>query len=68
MDVKVEDLKIGDRVDLTTCPYLKDDPSAEFEWAVVAGVKKETSTCIMVMYEDIDWVCYPIGTILRIRD
>jgi hypothetical protein len=67
-NVRVENLKPGDRVDLLSCPYLKDYPSAEFEWAVVDGVVQETDDCIRIMYEDIDWVGYPIGTILRVRD
>lgn len=60
--VKVEDLRCGDRVDLASCPYLYNHPSAEFEWAIVDGVVKETPDCIRVMYLDIDWVGYPIGT------
>ena len=66
--VNVENLKPEDRVDLLSCPYLRDSPSADFEWAVVAGIVKETDKCIRVMYESIDWVGYPIGTMLMVRD
>lgn len=66
-NVRVENLKPGDRVDLTSCPYLKDDPSAEFEWAVVDAVVRETNDCIVVTYESLDEVGYPIGTMLKVR-
>jgi hypothetical protein len=66
--VKVEDLKDGDRVDLLSCPYLHNIPLANYEYAVVDGVVKETSDCIRVMYFDLDWVGYPVGTLLEVRD
>jgi hypothetical protein len=58
---KVEDLQVGDKVDLTSCPYLSKHPTAEFELAVVEDVAHETD-CIAVSYEGIDQIGYPVGT------
>ena len=63
---KVEDLVIGDRVDLQSCPYLKDHPFAEFEYAQVAYFNDEGSA-IVIGYDGIDHVGYPKGTILMSR-
>lgn len=65
---RVTNLRPGDRVDLTSCPYMNDHPSAEFEWAVVGKVVWETPECIVVSYDDIDDVGYPIDTILKVRE
>jgi len=67
-NVRVENLHPGDRVDLLSCPYLKTDPSAEFEWAVVDAVIRETDNCVVVIYDSLDEVGYPVGTVLKVRD
>lgn len=64
--IKVEDIKEGMKVDLESCPYLKNYPSAEFEYASVALVKRETSDCVVIGYEGVDHVGYPTGTVLTV--
>lgn len=54
-------------VDLESCPYLRAFPSAEFEYATVASIDRETKDCIAVGYEGIDVVGYKIGTTLMVR-
>lgn len=67
MKVKVEDIKVDDRVDLKSCPYLHDHSSAEYEYAIVSAIEKETPECIAISYEGIDTIGYPIGTELEVR-
>ena len=67
MKVKVENLKVDDRVDLASCPYLKGHASAPFEYAVVEAVEQETPGCVAVSYEGIDTVGYPTGTEVEVR-
>lgn len=62
----VETIVVGDRVDLQSCPYLKDHPSAEFEYAQVTYVSDEGSA-IVIGYDGIDHVGYPKGTNLLVR-
>ena len=57
---KVTAIKEGDRVDLSSCPYLKSHPSAEYEYAEVTEVERETPDCIVIYYEGIDGIGYPI--------
>ena len=64
--VRVQELKEGDRVDLSTCPYLNEHPSAEWEYATVAMVEQETPTTTVIGYEGIDHVGYPLDTRLTI--
>jgi hypothetical protein len=64
---KVEALVVGNRVDLASCPYLKGHPSAPHEFAYVAHVAKETDGTIVIGYEGIDHVGYPVGTELLVR-
>ena len=65
---KVEDLVIGDKVDLETCPYLKGHPTAEYEYADVASVDLSTRGHVVICYEGIDAVDYPVGLVLGVRD
>jgi hypothetical protein len=65
--IKVEHIKEEMRVDLESCPYLSDHPSAPYEYATVDYVKRETADCIAISYEGIDVVGYPLGTVLQIR-
>ena len=64
---KVEDLAVGNRVDLTSCPYLKNHSSAECEYALVALVERETPNCVVIGYEGIDHIGYQVGTVLQVR-
>lgn len=64
---KVEHLVLWDFVDLESCPYLKSHPSATMEYAVVAYVDRETEDCLVIGYEGIDHVGYPVGTELQVR-
>ena len=68
IEVKVEDLQVGDRVDLESCPFLKNHPTAEFEYAEVTSIRVEQTDCIAVMYEGIDEIGYEPKTVLRIRN
>jgi hypothetical protein len=63
----VSDLQVGDYVDLASCPYLKGHTSAQFEYAQVAHVEKETPTCRVIGYDGIDHIGYPVGTILQVH-
>ncbi len=56
--VKAKNLKEGDRVDLKSCPYLKNHPSAEYELAIVEEVERETDGCVAIYYSDINAVGY----------
>lgn len=64
---KVEELTVGDRVDLASCPYLKNHPTAEHEYARVSYLERETEHCFVVGYEGIDHIGYPVGTIVQVR-
>ena len=63
----VEDLKIGSLVDLASCPFLKNHPSADMQYAEVAHVGREGNGCVVIGYEGIDHVGYAAGTVLTIR-
>ena len=60
------ELREGDLVDLSTCLYLNDHPTAEFEFATVAMVQQETPATTVVGYEGIDHVGYPTDRVLSI--
>lgn len=64
--VPVETLQPGMLVDLESCPYLRTYPSAPYEFATVAAVERETADCVLVSYEGIDSVGYPVGTKLEV--
>lgn len=64
---KVEELVVGNLVDLESCPFLKEHPSAKSEFAVVVHTERETDDCVVIGYEGIDQVGYPVGTTLRVR-
>lgn len=63
---RVEDLVVGDLVDLQTCPYLKDRPIAQDVYGEVAYTERETADCVVIGYEGIDHVGYPAGTVLKV--
>ena len=54
-------------VDLESCPYLKEEPMAPFEYVEVCSVDRETSECVAIGYEGY-WVGYPVDTVLLVRD
>lgn len=39
---KVEDIKAGNRVDLTSCPFLSGHPTADDYFAVVETVERDS--------------------------
>jgi len=47
----VQQLAPGNLVDLSSCPFLKNHPSAESEYALVVDVERETEECVAVTYE-----------------
>lgn len=65
--VTVSSLRPGDRVDLSSCPYLHDHASAPYEYAEVVSVEQESPDCIAVGYESIDVVGYDPNVELRVR-
>lgn len=65
--VAVENIKIGDRIDLASCPFLKNHPTADFQYAEVAHVQHETDNCVVVGYEGIDHIGYATGTTLQVK-
>lgn len=68
IEKSVTSIRVGMRVDLESCPYLKDEPSAAFEWATVNYAFRETEDCFGIGYDGIDAVGYPIDTRLIIRN
>lgn len=52
MKREVKDLKPGDKVDLSKCPYLNREPLAKFELGVVDEIEVETADCIRVDYRN----------------
>jgi hypothetical protein len=64
---KAKDIKVGDKVDLASCPYLKKHPSAEFEYAEVVEVEHETPTVVAISYNGIDTVGYDVNQILVVK-
>lgn len=65
-EIAVEDVREGDLVDLESCPYLSDDPTAEFELATVVEVVRETSTIVFIGYDVGRSAGYEVGTRLRV--
>lgn len=65
-ELAVENLQVGDKVDLNSCPFLKERASADFEYAVVESVERETPACVAVSYQDHGVVGYPIGCKLKV--
>ncbi|QMI49821.1 hypothetical protein [Burkholderia sp. MBR-1] len=65
-ELAVEKLQVGDKVDLSSCPFLKERASADFEYAVVESVERETPECVAVSYQDHGVVGYPIGCKLKV--
>lgn len=63
----VEHLAVGNRIDLLSCPFLKNHAMAKEEYGIVVHVDHETPECVVVGYEGIDQVGYPAGTILQVR-
>ena len=64
--INVAQLQVGHLVDLASCPFLNQHPSADFEYAQVAYVEREATGCMVVGYEGIDHVGYPVSTTLDV--
>lgn len=67
---KVEELVVGNRVDLESCPYLNKHSSAASEFAYVAHTDNNIDGhpgVVVIGYEGIDHVGYPVGTELQVR-
>ena len=65
-ELGVENLRAGDKVDLNSCPFLKESASVDFEFAVVESVERETAGCVVVSYDDHAVVGYPVGCKLKV--
>ena len=72
---KVEDLEIGDMVDLSTCPYMKENPMAEFEYARVLYKEVEhylhdenKIESVLICYDGLDNVSYQAGIELGFKE
>lgn len=63
---RVTDLQLDDLVDLSSCPFLKKHPSAQFEYGQVVHIERETDACIVIGYEGIDHIGYPVETELLV--
>lgn len=63
--VRVQNVRIGDAIDLESCPYLRNEPIAPYEYGRVERFEIETPDCVVIGYEGIDEVGYPINTVLR---
>lgn len=64
---KVEDLVLGNRVDLKSCPFLNNHPIAESEYAVVTYIERAMPGCVVIGYEGIDHVGDQLGTSVQVR-
>lgn len=51
MKVAVKDLKLGDTVNIESCPYLYRHEAAPYELFTVSEIVKETKGCICVYYD-----------------
>lgn len=64
---RVSDLAINDMVDLTSCPYLRNHAMAGMVYGVVAHKEIEDDKTVVIGYEGIDHVGYPMGTVLSVK-
>ena len=62
----VSDLAINDMVDLTSCPYLRNQTMAGMLYGVVAHKEIEDDKTVVIGYEGIDHIGYPKGTVLYV--
>lgn len=63
---RVGDLAINDRVDLASCPYLRNSPIAAKIYGVVTHKDHETQETVVIGYEGIDHIGYPKDTVLTV--
>jgi len=66
--VPITSIRVGMRVDLESCPYLKNHPSASSEWAVVSYASRETANCFAIDYDGIDIIGYDPSITIVIRN
>jgi hypothetical protein len=65
---RVDTLKTGDKVDLDSCPFLHDEPAAEFEYAVVGEIRPE-GPVLVVDYDNLGLCCaYHPEQLLEVAD
>ena len=65
--VKVEDLKEGDMVDLELHPWFADDEESKYMYGIVLEVTPEANG-IVVAFESFDECLFPVGTLLTVVD
>jgi len=53
VEIKVADLRIGDKMDLESCHLTKDDPVAPFEFGVVMELEKTPDDLIIIGFENV---------------
>lgn len=64
---RVSDLAINDMVDLTSCPYLRNHAMAGMVYGVVAHKEIEDPNTVVIGYEGIDHIGYPVDTVLHVK-
>lgn len=64
---RVSDLAINDMVDLTSCPYLRNQTMAGMVYGAVAHKEIEDDKTVVIGYEGIDHIGYPMGTVLCVK-
>lgn len=64
---RVSDLAINDMVDLTSCPYLRNHAMAGMVYGVVAHKEVEVPNTVVIGYEGIDHIGYPVDTVLHVK-
>lgn len=69
--MKVEDIQVGDYLDLEKDPIIsaatKEEICADMAFFAVNFVEQETPGCVVIGYEGYDHVGYPTGTLLDVR-
>lgn len=69
--MKVEDIQVGDYLDLVKDPIIsgaiKEEICADMAFFAVNFVEQETPECVVIGYEGYDHVGYPTGTFLDVR-
>jgi hypothetical protein len=64
---RVADLRVGDRVDLESCPHLgHKDGWWQYEYATVGHIERETSDCICIWWDGADNVGYSPNQMLMV--
>jgi hypothetical protein len=64
---RVAELAINDMVDLTSCPYLRNQAMAGMVYGVVAHKDVDHPNTVVIGYEGIDHIGYPADTVLTVK-